>query len=72
MQASYMQFRSKLTHIKMWALFSGFAFGIAAAVAELTGSDTHQDIGSVKTAAIKLFGNLQSHGNYQSMAMIVL
>jgi hypothetical protein len=57
-----MQFRSKLTHIKMWALFSGFAFGIAAAVAELTGSDTHQDIGSVKTAAIKLFGNLESHG----------
>lgn len=128
MQASYMQFRSKLTHIKMWALFSGFAFGIAAAVAELTGSDTQQDvwlhcfecfllrcwtikmylmkeikmpcspftaefyfnvmyrvekclgtlvwgglqIGSVKTAAIKLFGNLESHGNYQSMAMIVL
>jgi hypothetical protein len=29
-------------------------------------------IGSVKTAAIKLFGNLESHGNYQSMAMIVL
>jgi hypothetical protein len=44
MQATYMQFRSKLTHIKMWALFSGFAFGIAAAVAELTGSDAHQDV----------------------------
>ncbi|KAH8941760.1 hypothetical protein BDL97_14G061800 [Sphagnum fallax] len=41
---------------------AGFAFGIAAAVAELTGSDAHQDIGSVKTAAIKLFGNLESHG----------
>ncbi|CAM6027779.1 unnamed protein product [Sphagnum balticum] len=45
----------------MWALFSGLAFEIAAAVVEVIGSDPHEDIGHIKTAAIKLFDNLESH-----------
>ncbi|CAM6056016.1 unnamed protein product [Sphagnum tenellum] len=45
----------------MWALFSGLAFGIAAAIVEVIGSDPHEDIGHIKTAAIKLFDNLESH-----------
>jgi len=40
---------------------AGLAFGIAAAVVEVIGSDPHEDIGHIKTAAIKLFDNLESH-----------
>ncbi|CAM6050045.1 unnamed protein product [Sphagnum compactum] len=39
----------------------GLAFGIAAAVVEVIGSDPHEDFGHIKTVAIKLFDNLESH-----------
>jgi hypothetical protein len=39
----------------MWALFSGLAFGIAAAVVEVIGSDPHEDVRIASLFSVFLF-----------------
>jgi hypothetical protein len=39
----------------MWALFSGLAFGIAAAVVEVIGSDPHEDVSMASLFSVFLF-----------------
>jgi hypothetical protein len=39
----------------MWALFSGLAFGIAAAVVEVIGSDPHEDVSMASLFSVVLF-----------------
>jgi hypothetical protein len=38
----------------MWAPFSGLAFGIAAAVVEVIGSDPHEDVSMVSLFSVFL------------------
>jgi len=40
---------------RMWALFSGLAFGIAAAVVEVIGSDPHEDVSMASLFSVFLF-----------------
>jgi hypothetical protein len=39
----------------MWALFSGVAFGIAAAIVEVIGSDPHEDVSMASLFSVFLF-----------------
>jgi hypothetical protein len=39
----------------MWALFSGLAFGIAAAIVEVIGSDPHEDVSMASLFSVFLF-----------------